>query len=192
MYANTILVGRVTRDVEVQTMQGGKNGTWEKADFTLACKVQGGKKDEFFDCEATGPVAKVMGEWVKKGNPILVEAEPQINRWEKDINGETVKFQRTVFRVNKFSFMGGKNESNQTQNQGQNFGNNFRQAPAQPSNQFNQPAPQANQQFQGFPNQAGGQFNQSGYGQAAQPNFDRNPQQDQFTGFNVTDEDLPF
>jgi len=93
-----ILIGNVTRDVEVKTTPRGS----AVAGITLAVnrnyKTDSGEKREevtFVDVELWGRVAEIAGEYVKKGNPLYVEGRLKQDSWEDKDSGQ----KRTKLKV---------------------------------------------------------------------------------------------
>ena len=81
-----VLIGRVTKDVEVRKTNSGKSYTR----FTLAVNRRG--KDagaNFISCVAWEKVADVLGAYVKKGNQIGISGRIETGKYE-DRNGKTV------------------------------------------------------------------------------------------------------
>ena len=86
-----ILIGNVTRDVEVKSTPRGS----AVAGITLAVnrnyKTDSGEKREevtFVDVELWGRVAEIAGEYVKKGNPLYVEGRLKQESWEEKETGK--------------------------------------------------------------------------------------------------------
>jgi single-strand DNA-binding protein len=86
-YNRVILLGNLTRDVEVRYLQSGT----AVADIGLAVndrrKSQSGEWIEettFVDVTLWGRTAEVAGEYLSKGSPILVEGRLKYDTWEKD------------------------------------------------------------------------------------------------------------
>jgi single-strand DNA-binding protein len=93
-----ILIGNVTRDVEVKFTPKGT----AVAGITLAVnrnyKTDSGEKREevtFVDVELWGRVAEIAGEYVKKGNPLYVEGRLKQDSWEDKDSGQ----KRTKLKV---------------------------------------------------------------------------------------------
>jgi len=93
-----ILIGNVTRDVEVKFTSKGT----AVAGITLAVnrnyKTDSGEKREevtFVDVELWGRVAEIAGEYVKKGNPLYVEGRLKQDSWEDKESGQ----KRTKLKV---------------------------------------------------------------------------------------------
>ncbi len=87
-FNRVVLVGNLTRDVEVRYTQG--NGT-AVADIGLA--VNDRRKDRdgnwveettFVDITLWGRTAEVAHEYLKKGSPVLIEGRLKLDTWEKD------------------------------------------------------------------------------------------------------------
>lgn len=82
-----ILVGNVTRDPEVRYMPNGE----AVANFSIATsenwKDKAGvkqEKTEFHNIVSYRKLAEIIGEYVKKGNPLYIEGRLQTRKWEKD------------------------------------------------------------------------------------------------------------
>ena len=93
-----ILIGNVTRDVEVKMTPKGT----AVAGITLAVnrsyKADSGENREettFVDVELWGRVAEIAGEYVKKGNPLYVEGRLKQDSWEDKDSGQ----KRTKLKV---------------------------------------------------------------------------------------------
>ena len=81
-----VLIGRVTKDIEVRKTNSGKSFTR----FTLAVNRRG--KDagaNFITCVAWEKVADVLGAYVKKGNQIGISGRIETGKYE-DRDGKTV------------------------------------------------------------------------------------------------------
>ena len=86
-YNRVVLVGNLTRDVEVRYLQSGTAVT----DIGLAVndrrKNQAGdwvEEPTFVDVTLWGRTAEVAGEYLKKGSPILVEGRLKLDSWESE------------------------------------------------------------------------------------------------------------
>ncbi len=86
-FNRVILMGNLTRDVEVRYLQSGM----AVADIGLAVndrrKNQAGEWVEeatFVDITLWGRTAEVAGEYLSKGSPILVEGRLKLDSWESD------------------------------------------------------------------------------------------------------------
>lgn len=76
-----VLSGRLTKDPEVKYTQSGK----VVAVFTLAVNrpfaKEGEQKADFFGCQVWGKQAEALGNYIHKGDPLLVEGRIQIRQY---------------------------------------------------------------------------------------------------------------
>ena len=86
-YNRVILMGNITRDIELRYIQSGTAVT----EVTLAVndrrKNQNGEWAEettFVDVTLWGRTAEVANEYLSKGSPILVEGRLKLDQWETD------------------------------------------------------------------------------------------------------------
>src|ERR1700690_1647229 len=84
-FNRVILVGNLTRDPELRYLQSGMAVT----DIGLAVndrrKGQNGEWIEettFVDVTVWGRTAEVMGEYLSKGSPVLIEGRLKLDTWE--------------------------------------------------------------------------------------------------------------
>ena len=99
-YNRLTATGRLTRDPELRYTQSGKS----ICNFAIA--VNGYKKDDvlFLDCAAWGKTGETINTHLTKGDPILVEGELKIEKWEtKDGQPRS----KPVCTVRGFTFIGG-------------------------------------------------------------------------------------
>lgn len=79
-----IASGNLTKEPEVKITKNGK----AMAIFTIAVKqdfkTDGEYKSDFFNCVAFGFTAEYVGNYVQKGNKVLICGKMQNNNWEKD------------------------------------------------------------------------------------------------------------
>lgn len=78
---NVVLMGRLTKDVEVRTTSSGL----KVAEFTLAID-RVGKSDEtdFVRCTAWRQSAEYLEKYAQKGNRVLAQGRIQVDSWEDD------------------------------------------------------------------------------------------------------------
>ena len=105
MLNNVVLVGRLTKDLEVKELKDGV----VVVNFTIA--VQRSYKNEsgeyeadFINCVAWNDVAKNIGEFCHKGDLLGVKGELITSSYEKD----DVKHYKTEVRANRISFLSQK------------------------------------------------------------------------------------
>lgn len=86
-FNRVVLLGNVTRDIEVKYTQGGTAVTELGLAVNDRRKGQDGEWIEettFVDVTLWGRTAEVAGEYVSKGQPILIEGRLKLDTWEKD------------------------------------------------------------------------------------------------------------
>lgn len=116
MFNKVIIMGRLTRDVEIRQTQSGN----AICRFSVAVeqsfknKQTGERETDFLDCTAFGKTAEFVGRYFSKGKMILVEGEMRNNNYT-DNNG--VKHYSNYIAVNNVSFCGDSN-GNQSGNNG--------------------------------------------------------------------------
>ena len=109
-YNRVILVGRITRDVELKALPSGQS----VASFGMAMNEKykdrdGNQKESvcFVDCEMFGPRAEAFAKYLGKGDQVLVEGKLKLDTWEKD-GQKRSKLKVSVF---SFEFVGGKDKA---------------------------------------------------------------------------------
>jgi single-strand DNA-binding protein len=109
-FNKVIMIGNLTRDPELRTTPKGT----AVCSFSLALnrhyKTESGEeRDEttFVDIEAYGKQAELIGKYLVKGRPLMVEGRLKLDSWEK--NGE--KRSRLKVVTENFQFMGYKDDA---------------------------------------------------------------------------------
>lgn len=104
MYLNKVMLyGNLTRDPELKALPSGQ----QVASFSLATNRSYKDKDgqqkeqvEYHNIVAFGRTAEVIGQYMKKGKPMMVDGRLQTRTWDKD----GVKQYRTEIVVDSFQF----------------------------------------------------------------------------------------
>jgi single-strand DNA-binding protein len=105
-FNKVILMGNLTRDIELRTTQGGQ----QVAKFGMAINrkwSQNGESKEstcFVDVTAWGRSAEILNQYVRKGSPLFVEGRLDYQTWE-DKNGGGKRSKLEVV-VENFQFVG--------------------------------------------------------------------------------------
>jgi single-strand DNA-binding protein len=111
-FNKVILAGNLTRDPELRYTPKGMaiaklglavNRTWRSE--------SGETKEEvtFVDIDAFGRQAETIGQYLKKGRPILIEGRLKLDSWEDKQSGQKVSKLRVV--LENFQFLdGGRGE----------------------------------------------------------------------------------
>jgi len=86
-YNRVVLIGNVTRDIEIRYIPSGKAVT------TLGLAVNDRRKNAagewveettFVDVTLWGRTAEVAGEYLSKGSPVFIEGRLKLDSWEQD------------------------------------------------------------------------------------------------------------
>lgn len=101
-YNRVILMGNITRDIDVRFTPGGTAVT----DLGLAVnekrKGSDGQMIEetvFVDVTLWGRNAEVAGEYLQKGSPILIEGRLKLDQWEAEDGGKRQKLKVVCDRM---------------------------------------------------------------------------------------------
>ena len=116
----TVLVGRLTRDIEItRTSSGAAIGNVSIA-VSRSRKQNGQWTDEtsFFDVKIFGKTAESLNPYLTKGRQIAVEGYLKQERWQKD--GQN--FSRVTVGAENVELLGGNPESDGPQNQNSGYG----------------------------------------------------------------------
>ena len=107
-FNKVILVGNLTRDIEVRYTQGGL--AVAKMGMAINRRYKQGEEAKettcFVDLTAFGRQAEVLKEYVGKGSPLFVEGRLEYSTWEaKEGGGKRSKLEVIV---ENFQFLGGR------------------------------------------------------------------------------------
>ncbi len=125
-YNRVILMGNLTRDVELKYIQSGSAVTEVGLAVNDRRKSQSGEWIEettFVDVTLWGRTAEVASEYLGKGSPVLIEGRLKLDTWETD--GQ----KRSKLRVvgERMQMLGGRTGGGGTPS-------------SQPNNEFSEPA----------------------------------------------------
>lgn len=126
MINNVVLVGRITKDIDLRMSESGKAYT----NFTLAVnrafKGQDGQQQaDFISCKTFNKQAENLARYCGKGSLIAVVGSIQVSNFQgKDEN----TIYRTEVIANNIQFLDTRNQGQQQQPTNNNF-NNFNQQP---------------------------------------------------------------
>lgn len=101
----TILIGRVTRDIELATTKSGHN----VVSFSLALNKRG-KDDEaiFLDVVAWNKAAEILAQYGTKGKQLAIVGHLDVEKWEDKDTGKNRS--KVVIVVDDFELLGGKGD----------------------------------------------------------------------------------
>lgn len=115
-----VLIGRLTRDPELKSTNGGAYF----CRFSLASnhsrkQSDGTYKDEagFFECVAWGKSAEILHKYVQKGHRLAVEGALRWSSWEH----EGKKHSKVEILVETFNFLERKSDSGQSESSPAHF-----------------------------------------------------------------------
>ena len=117
MFNRIVLVGHLTRDIELRYTQGGAAIGSCGIAVTRKFSVNGEKREEtcFIDITFFGKQAEIANQYLSKGSKLLVEGRLKFDQWT-DNNGQN-RSKHTVV-VENMEMLGGGQQSNQGYQQG--------------------------------------------------------------------------
>ncbi len=107
-FNKVILVGNLTRDVEIRYTQGGL--AVGKMGMAVNRRYKQGEEQKestcFVDLTAFGKQAEVLNQYVGKGSPLFVEGRLEYSTWEAKEGGG--KRNKLEVIIENFQFLGGR------------------------------------------------------------------------------------
>ena len=110
-FNKVILIGNLTRDPELKTLPKGTTVCNLSLAVNRRWKTEAGEEKEdvdFAECKAFGKQADTIGQYVKKGHPLLVEGRLSREEWDDKKTGE--KRSTTRIMIETFQFLKGRDE----------------------------------------------------------------------------------
>ncbi len=140
MYNKVIMVGNLTRDIELRYLPSGAAIAKSAIATSFKYKTQTGEqKDEvcFLDFNMFGRSAEVANQYLRKGSKVLLEGRLVFEQWTAQ---DGTNRNRHSLRVDTMKMLDSKSDSMGGGNQAYNpQGGGYNQAPAQQS-QYNNPS----------------------------------------------------
>lgn len=99
-----VLIGNLTKDIDLK-FQAGSGLAIGK--FSLAVARQKKGETDFINCIAFGKTAETMSQYLFKGSKVAIEGHIQTGSYT---NKENHKVYTTDVVIDRFEFVGGKNE----------------------------------------------------------------------------------
>ena len=190
MFNKVILVGNLTRDIELRYTQSG-SGIANTSIATSRKFTQNGEKKEevcFVDITFFGRSSEIANQYLRKGSKILVEGRLKFDQWV-DQNGQ--KRSKHSVIVETMQMLDSKGDN---QNTGAPQGGNYN-APAQGQQQSYQQPTQQQQSYQ----QPAQQQQQPSYQQQQQPSYNQAqtqsremPSSNQVPEIDIDEDEIPF
>jgi single-strand DNA-binding protein len=115
-----ILIGRLTRDVELKYTNSG----FAIANLSLAVNRRVKRDDtwqdegNFFNCVLIGKRAEALAQYLVKGKQIGIQGELRQNRWEQDGQPRS----RVEIFINDIQLLGGRSSEQSARNTGEQQG----------------------------------------------------------------------
>jgi single-strand DNA-binding protein len=185
MYNKVILVGRLTRDIELRYSQGGMAIATTAIATNHVYTSNGEKKEEvcYTDITFFARSAEIANQYLRKGSQILVEGRLKLDQWT-DQNGQKRSKHSVVVETMKMLDSRGDTQQ-QTQ---------------QPQQGYQQPPMQQEQQPQAYQQQAQSYQQpqqqppvQQGYNnQAAQQQSRQMPSSESIPTIDIDEDEIPF
>lgn len=150
-FNKVILVGNLTRDPELRYTSSGVAIARISLAVNRNWKSESGEMREevtFVDVDAFRRQAEVLGQYLKKGRPILVEGRLKLDQWEDKQSGQ--KRSRLGVVLESFQFLDGGN-SRGDQQSGPPAASQSNDYPSAPRNQQPQAASTSSDEPDGLP-----------------------------------------
>jgi single-strand DNA-binding protein len=107
-YNKVLLMGNLTRDVQLKSLPSGQPVAEIGIAINRKFKTKDGQDREevtYVDCECWGPRAEVIAKYFSKGKPIFIEGRLKLDSWE-DKDGQKRSKMRVV--IDDFQFVEGR------------------------------------------------------------------------------------
>lgn len=114
-YNRVILMGHLTRDVEVRAVGSGSVAKFGIATNRSYNTASGAKREEVFfgDCEAWGKTGEAIARFFTKGRPIHIDGRLKTESWDDEKSGAKKSATRIV--VDSFVFVDSKKDDGESQ-----------------------------------------------------------------------------
>ena len=191
MYNKVVLVGNLTRDVEIRYTQGSGAAIGNVGIATSRkWKTQSGEQKEevmFIDLTFFGRTAEIANQYLRKGSKVLVDGRLKLEQWTAQDGSKRSKH---AVIVENLQMLDSKAES---QNPNNTYGNGYGTQASQ--NNYGGEQQQSNQNSYNAPQQQ----QHGGYGQPQapqQPSYQQAPQQQQAQPsvpvIDIDEDEIPF
>ena len=116
MYNKVILIGNLTRDIELKYIPSGAAIAKGAIATSHKYKAQDGSQKEevcFLDFNVFGKAAEVLNQYVKKGSKVMLEGRLVLESWTAQ---DGTSRNRHSLRVEEFKFLDSKNDGGASSN----------------------------------------------------------------------------
>jgi len=193
MFNKIILVGNLTRDIELRYSQAGMGIANTAIATSHKFTVNGEKKEEvcFVDITFFGRSAEVANQYLRKGSKILVEGRLKLDQWVDQSGQKRSKHSVTVATMQMLDSKGDNQGGGYNNNQTPTGGQDDYAAPAQGQQQSYQ-QPQKQQSYQQPAQQQGYQSQQKpSYNNAASQSREM-PSSNSVPVIDIDEDEIPF
>ena len=164
MYNKVIMIGNLTRDIELKYLPSGSAIANGAIATSHKYKMQNGEQKEevcFLDFSIFGKGGEIFNQYVRKGSKVMLEGRLIFQQWKAQ---DGTNRSRHALSVTEFKFLDGKSDSQdiggnnynapqqQQQPQQQNYNAPQQQYNQQPQQNYNAPQQQQAQQNSGMNN----------------------------------------
>ncbi len=146
MFNKIILVGNLTRDIELRYTQGGTAVSSTAIATSRKFKAQDGTQKEevcFVDITFFGRTAEVANQYLKRGSKVLVEGRLKLDQWT-DQSGQ--KRSKHSVTVDTMQMLGSRDENQNAQGSYNQPQNSYNKPQNSYNNQAQEQAPQKSYQ----------------------------------------------
>jgi len=185
MFNKIVLVGNLTRDIELRYSQGGMGIAKTAIATSRKFTSNGEKKEEvcFVDITFFGRSAEVANQYLRKGSKILVEGRLQFEQWV-DQNGQKRSKHSVIVETMQMLDSKGDNQGGSYNAPSQNSGYN---APSQGEPQSYQQPPMQQQQSYQAPQQQNSYNNNQAASQSREM-----PSSNSIPEIDIDEDEIPF
>jgi len=145
MYNKVIMIGNLTRDIELKYLPSGSAIANGAIATSHKYKMQNGEQKEevcFLDFSIFGKGGEIFNQYVRKGSKVMLEGRLVFQQWKAQ---DGTNRSRHALSVTEFKFLDGKSD---TQQDGGMNNYNAPQQNSQPQQNYNAPQQQYNQPAQ--------------------------------------------
>ena len=109
MYNKVIMIGTLTRDIELKYMPNGSALAKSAIATNHKYKSNGEQKEEvcFLDFTVFGKGAEILNQYVKKGSKVMLEGRLIFEQWQ---DNDGTNRNRHTLRVEEFKFLDSKDK----------------------------------------------------------------------------------
>ncbi|MBQ3034287.1 MAG: single-stranded DNA-binding protein [Deferribacterales bacterium] len=130
-YNKVVLLGNVTRNPDVRSIPGSGT-TVARTGLAVNHRFKDKEDVMFIDITAFGRNAEILGEFVTKGSPILVDGRLSMSSWEQD----GVKRTRHEVIVESFQMLGSRKDRTENPGNSMDDGNSAPSASSSPGGEL--------------------------------------------------------